>query len=172
MKSNFEIDQTIALTQGDSYFDLHNCYNFVGFKYKKEEKKLVCSWRVIQGDWVSKNAPNSLILKFEGVEKIKEKERDEGISESEDQTLASISFSPPKNSSNFEVVCPDYRGKDEHLSLEFHSEAWLKVWAESVTLETNMPNKALMKYLEAPPRAIHQFDVIHLNRIHQTNSEI
>ena len=40
MKSNFQIDQTIALESKGSYFDLHNSFDFVGYEYRPTEKKI------------------------------------------------------------------------------------------------------------------------------------
>ncbi len=135
MKTTFEIDQTIALISGESYYDLHNCYDFVGFNHLKRERRVICQWTVTQGDWVSDSLPKGLSLTFNGVKRLKEKERDPKMPKTEDLCLSSISFSPPDFENNYDDICPEYRSDEEHMSLTFESGACLKIWADSVSHE-------------------------------------
>ena len=136
MKSNFEIDQTIALESGEQYLDLHNCFDFVGYQYQPKEKRIQCEWKKTIGDWVSPELPEKVYLDFEGVSNFAAQKREDEIPFSEDDCLSSISFLPKELNEEFDAVCPDFRSADEHISLSFQSGSCIKIWADSVTLET------------------------------------
>jgi len=135
VKSTFQLDQTIALVVGNAYYDLHNCFDFVGFEYRPTEKKVRLEWQRGAGDWVAKDLPTKLVLIFEGVANFAARRRDDEMPFTEDSCLASITFLPPELSDNFAALCPDHRSDDEHLSIEFQSGASIKIWAESVAHE-------------------------------------
>jgi len=133
MRSSFQLDQTIAIVVGSQYFDLHNCFDFVGYEYQVTEKKARLEWQRGAGDWVSKNLPSKLVLLFEGVTNLAAERRNDEMPFTEDCCLASITFLPPELADNFSAICPNHRSDDEHLSIKFQSGSGVKVWAESVT---------------------------------------
>jgi hypothetical protein len=135
VRTSFQLDQTIAVVADGAYFDLHNCFDFVGFEYRATEKKARLEWKRDTGDWVAKGLPKKLILSFDGVTNFAAKKRDDEMPFTEDSCLASITFLPPELSGHFDAVYPGKRFKDEHLSIEFQSGSGFKIWAESATHE-------------------------------------
>ena len=136
MRTNFQLDQTIALVVGNLFFDLHNCFDFVGYEYHPSEKKAKLEWLRDSSDWVPSVLPHRLILFFDGVTNFAVQRRNDDTPFTEDDCLASISFLPAELRDFFDAVCPDHRSDDEHMSICFQSGASIKIWAESVTLET------------------------------------
>ena len=135
MRASFQLDENIAIVVHQSYFDLHNCFDFIGYEYHVADRKVRLEWKRAAGDWVAKELPQRLVLSFEGVTKIATKRRDVALPCSEDRCVASIAFLPPALSENYSITAPGYRSEEEHFSIEFQSGSGIKVWAESVTLE-------------------------------------
>ena len=142
MKTNFEIDGTISVVSEESYFDLHNDYDFIDFEHTEENKIAVFHWTRAEGSWVDESLPMNLKMTFSGVKRTKEKERDPEIPHTEDTCLSSISFLPTIFEDSYEDLCPGYRSDEEHLSISLMSKAGFKVWAESAELEIDLPNQA------------------------------
>lgn len=137
MRSNFQLDQTIAIVAEDTYYDLHNCFDFVGFEYRPTEKKARMEWRRGTGAWVSGDLPIKLVLSFTDVTNFASHRRDDEMPFTEDSCVASVTFLPSELANNFEAICPGHRSDDEHLSLRFQSGSGIKVWAESVKIEVD-----------------------------------
>jgi len=135
VRSTFQIDQTIAIVIGDLYLDLHNSFDFIGYEYKSSEKIARLEWRRGDGNWISKELPEKLILSFKGVTNFAAQRRDGAMPFTEDNCLANITFLPAGLEDNFAAICPGHRSDDEHLSFAFQSGAGVKVWAESVSHE-------------------------------------
>jgi len=137
MITSFQIDRTIAITADNVCFDLHNNFDFIGFESSTAERKAWLRWARGEGDWVSKNLAKRFSLVFTGVSNFSVRTRDVAMPFSEDTCVASIAFAPPELTDNFTAICPEYRSRDEHLSVLFQSGAGVKVWAESVTHEVD-----------------------------------
>ena len=135
MRTSFTLDQEIAIVAGGSYFDLHNNFDFVGFEYCPTERCARLQWARGEGDWVSRDLPKSLTLRFHGVSNFAVRRRDHDLPFTEDSCVASIGFLPPEFSEDYAAICPDYRSDDEHLSIQFQSGLGVKLWAETATHE-------------------------------------
>ena len=136
MRTTFQLDDSYALVAGESHFDLHNHFDFVGFEYRSSEKKARLEWQRGIEEWVPKTLPNRLALVFEGVTNLVVQRRDDYLPFSEDSCVASISFLPPALADRFDTPCPGHRSDDEHLSIQFQSGAGIKIWADSATCES------------------------------------
>jgi len=135
MRANFLLDENIAIVVNRLYFDLHNCFDFVGYEYRPSEKKARLEWKRSSGDWVAAELPSGLSLSFEGVADFAARRRSSALPSSGDGCVASIAFLPPELSENYSLTAPGYRSEEEHFSIEFQSGSGIKIWAESVTLE-------------------------------------
>lgn len=62
MTTNFEIKENYALNFEGRHIDLHNNFNFTGFRYDVVKCELVLSWLKSTGDWVGKDELNALTL--------------------------------------------------------------------------------------------------------------
>ena len=133
MRSSFQLDQGVSVIADGKYYDLHNCFDFVGYEHRPAEKKLRLEWLRSPGEWVSADIPVGLVLFFEGVTNFAVQKRDGDMPFTEDNCVSNISFLPPELSDRYDAMCPDHRSHDEHLSLSFQSGASMKIWAESVT---------------------------------------
>ena len=139
MRRNFQLVSTVEIVAGDRHFDLHNCFDFVGFEYQPTEKKACLTWKRGAVEYASPTLPGQLVLTFEGVTNFAVKRRDEDMPFTEDNCVASITFLPPELADNFGAIIQGYRSHDEHLSIEFQSGSGLKIWAETATCEIGPP---------------------------------
>jgi len=135
MRSTFEIDGAIAIEFGDSNFDLHNDFDFVGYEYRPTERKARFDWARGDGSWVPAGLPARLSMVFEGVSNFAAKKRDDEMPFTEDDCVSSISFLPRAFDDDFGAVCVGFRSDEEHLSICFQSGSCVKIWAESVRHE-------------------------------------
>lgn len=135
MRSTFELDDTIALSVGAAYYDLHNDFDFVGYEYRPTERKARFDWMRSDGDWVAEGLPARISLAFDGVSNFAAKRRDDEMPFTEDDCVASISFLPKELAEEFEAICPGHRSEDEHMGICFQSGSSVKIWAESVRHE-------------------------------------
>jgi hypothetical protein len=140
MRANFEIEQTIAIASGDSCFDLHNCFDFVGFQYLPSHREASFEWERTQAPRVPDGLPARLFLVFDGVSNFAVRRRDDEMPFTEDDCVESISFLPPELDADFDSICPEYRSDSEHMRIGFQSGACVKIWADSVRQTTVEPN--------------------------------
>lgn len=135
MHCDFEVDQEIALTAGEQYFDLHNNFDFVGIDYRPTAQIAILRWKRGAGNWVPAGTPAELELTFHKVANFAMRCRDEEMPRSEDDCLQSMTFTPPEFFGNFDSCFTGYRSPDEHITLLFQSGAALKIWAQRAQLE-------------------------------------
>jgi hypothetical protein len=133
---NFTFDSSIELGCDGKhrYLDLHNCYDWQGFSYFSEERRIEMSWIRSNEPWVHEDLPGSLVLEFRDVSSLATRPRDSELPYTEDSCLASVTFTPPEYASNFDSEFPDYRDESEHLTFCFQSDFGLKIWASEVEL--------------------------------------
>lgn len=152
MRATFELDQTIAIIAGGSYFDLHNCFDLVGFEYRPAERTAVFEWVRTEAPWVPEGLPPSIFLFFEGVSNFAVRRRDDEMPFTEDDCVELISFMPPALAEDFDSACPEYRSEEEHMSISLQSGAGFKIWADSVSHTTERPNQTAQTTPVSAPR--------------------
>jgi hypothetical protein len=119
---------------GNTYLDLHNNFDFIGFEYLLAEKSIIFKWKKSSGTWVPNNSPASVILIFSAVYLFKSKERDPEMPFSEDSCLDSIGFIG--NDLIEEVngfFSPEPAENQTHLNISFTSGFAIKIGADSST---------------------------------------
>ncbi len=141
MRASFEVDQSIALVASGAYYDLHNCFDFVGYEYQPTARVARFSWERTDGPWVPDDLPQELSLVFEEVSNLAVRMRDDEKPYSEDDCVEAISFLPREQAHDFDSICPDHRSLDEHFMILFESDACVKIWATRVFLEIKEPNR-------------------------------
>ena len=136
--SNFTIaDDHIAFEQSDKYYDVHNCFDFIGFDYDVSKRTIILNWIKNSGDWVPSDSPNRLSLHLEGVYLFKAKERDPDVPFTEDDCLSSIGFlwnELIEEMGGYHSHEP--KENCTHLSMEFMSGLAIKIGADSASLST------------------------------------
>lgn len=129
---NFSISEnSIALESGNLYLDLHNNYDFKQIEYSIDSRKIRLLWIKNPGDWVKGNIPDRITLEFDGVSRLRIRERDPGIPYTEDECLSTIGFLP---SDMWEYVDGYSTGKPattDDLLMDFMSGMAMKISAES-----------------------------------------
>jgi hypothetical protein len=63
----FIIEDDIYVVVEGNHFDLHNDFDFTGYRYSEVDCVLSLNWVLGKGDWVRSGQPTSLRLQFEGV---------------------------------------------------------------------------------------------------------
>jgi hypothetical protein len=134
--TNFNIaEDFIALEQGESYFDLHNNFAFIGFSYNTSLQELTFQWQRRNEKWVAPNDPKELELKFCDVSLFKAKERDADESYTEDDCLCNLGFiynNLLDELEGFRLAKPN--DDVSHLNICFQSGFAVKIAAGTATL--------------------------------------
>ncbi len=130
--SNFKIAKdNIALEIDDLYLDLHNCYDFIGFKYDVLNRTLEFNWQQNKGEWIQEGLPFNVTLIMEGVYLFKAQERDPEMPFTEDDCLSSIGFICKENLDELvEYYSNEPKDDCTHLNLVFMSGFEVKIGAE------------------------------------------
>jgi hypothetical protein len=120
---NFTFDSSVEIGFGGRhrYLDLHNCFDWQGVTYLSEERRIQLSWTRSIADWVQPDLPSKLVLEFRGVSGFAARPRDAELPYTEDSCMASITFTPPEYSSDFESQFGGYRSDSEHITFSFQS---------------------------------------------------
>ena len=135
--TNFRISENnIELEFEGKSFDLHNCFDFVGFDYKTPEDVIELRWKKGTEEFVPKVIPARLNLIFEGVDLFKVRQRDPESLSKDGNCLRNMGFINNElidEMSGFTANNPDKKCTD--LLIEFENGLSIKISAESATLD-------------------------------------
>jgi hypothetical protein len=123
----------IYLETKSESFDLHNCFDFVGFAYDVATR--VVSLRWIPNEYASPERGRSLVVELRGVFHLSSTSRDPEIPFSEDTCLASVGLIPP--SAPILGSAQSDAPPDWHYVFSFMSGFMLRIGAESLCLPPN-----------------------------------
>ncbi|MDT8397061.1 MAG: hypothetical protein RQ899_00390 [Pseudomonadales bacterium] len=133
---NFKIaaDRTAFEREGE-YYDLHNCYDFVGFHYEALKKQLSFDWKIKVSETKSTHGADVICLVVNEAYFFELVEQGRDMKNTEHDRLSSVGF---LWHGLFEEmgVCFSHQPDEAstHLMLEFESGLAIKVKGESVTL--------------------------------------
>ncbi|WP_051219430.1 hypothetical protein [Oceanobacter kriegii] len=133
MNRNYEIVEGIYLVQGEDELDLHNHFDFVGFDYSIAERKLELHWIRSDGDWVSRDMPQSVRITFRQVSEFRFMPREQGVPFTEDNCINSIGYWVDEDWAEGVIMAePNQKVEPQWLTaIDFMSGAVLAVQAES-----------------------------------------
>lgn len=120
----------IHLETTDQSFDLHNCFDFVGFDYDIASRALSLRWK--PSSYASANEQCSLTVAFRNVIHFSATPRESAIPFTEDDCLDFIGFVQPDplTEHNLQIASPPT--PNEHYVFNFMSGLSLRVYAEVV----------------------------------------
>lgn len=119
-------------TESES-FDLHNCFDFVGFTYDVTARTAQLGW--IPNEYASAKQRRSLFVEMRGVVHLSSAPRDPEMPFSEDSCLASVGLIPP--SAPMLDSAQSDAPPDWHHVFSFMSGFMLRIGAEAVCLLPN-----------------------------------
>jgi len=139
MKRDFEIVDGIYLVQSQYELDLHNNYNFLGFNYSVEYRKLILNWRRSEGEWVATETPESLNVEFRDVSEFRFMPRDSDTPFSEDDCINSIGYWVDEEWANGVIMVDSNQIPDPLwlMAIDFMSGAVIVVQASSAYAQIN-----------------------------------
>jgi len=134
-------ERDVKLNTYEKYYDLHNCFDWEGFFFWPEERRLQMIWRAavgvpkfpMEGSLLDTNA-RKLTLEFRLVTGLAAMPRDLQMPFTEDTCLDFVTFTPSDRSTDFENEYEGFRSNDEHLTFRFRSGTSLKIWAAEAHL--------------------------------------
>jgi hypothetical protein len=115
-------------TASDS-FDLHNCFDFLGFTYDLVQRTIMLRW--IPNEYTPAEQRRSLTVEMRGVSHLSSSPRDPDMPPSEDACLSAVGGVPP-TAPTLEVYSDVAKG-DHHI-FSFQPGFVLRIGAESVSL--------------------------------------
>lgn len=132
---NFQTQGSIYFQHGGLDLDLHNNYDFVGFRYSIAERSIDMEWVRSSGDWVDPRAPAQLFLSLRGIAHLSAVARDPEMPFTEDDCLSSLCFLDPDMAVEYAFVSDD-ADPSWHWFFLFQSGFGLRVAGETAHLST------------------------------------
>ena len=123
----------IYLETDSESFDLHNCFDFVGFSYDVPNRTVTLRW--IPNQYASTAQRHPLVVEMRGVSHLSSSARDPDLPFSEDACLNSVGLIPP--SAPILDSVQDNAPPGWHHVFTFMSGLMLRIGAESVCLLPN-----------------------------------
>ena len=135
MKVNFEIVDNYALTYEGWHIDLHNNFDFVGFDYNVEERKIKLNWKKSNGDWVDKNEFSSLVLTHKIVTFFRVIKQDDKSTYNDDSCLGEITFFPStERETNDSIVLQSKPNDGDDIIYFFENGQQIRIHCEEIEL--------------------------------------
>ncbi len=129
LKEDF-ILHDIHLKQGECLLDLHNDYDFVGFKYSVAGRRVTLSWRKAVRERIPATLPAELELLFEDVSRFQVIPRDPDMPFTEDNCLACAGWWTDEEWSDGVMICESDGGNGWLRAFQFQSGAVVVIAAE------------------------------------------
>ena len=92
MEEHFTFGSDIYRVADGDELDLHNNYDFQGVDYSIRDRSVTLRWHRGEGDWVPKQSPAEVELKYDGVERFEFHRRDPEMPFTEDDCLANSGY--------------------------------------------------------------------------------
>lgn len=133
MNKDYQIVNGIYLVQGDHDLDLHNDYCFQGLEYSVIDRKVVLEWKRSNGDWVNKNSPQSVTLRFAGISEFRFTPRTSSRPFTEDDCINTIGYWVDEDWAEDMIIVEPNQTVEPHwlTSIDFMSGAVLSLQADS-----------------------------------------
>ena len=128
MKKNFLIDQAIALSCGDQYFDLHNRYDFQGFSFDIKTKTMLLKFK--RSIEISESKNCILIIKFFDVDYF---ELSKSFTLHTTSHLEELGYKSPSDRDHDWLVNENKSTSTDHMFFRFADDQYIRIrskWAE------------------------------------------
>ncbi|WP_422910649.1 hypothetical protein ACOCLD_01985 [Pseudomonas sp. MAC6] len=137
MNRNYEIIDGIYLVKDHYELDLHNNFDFMGFNYFIDERRVILSWSRSKGSWVIPETPQTLSVEFIGVSEFRFLPRNSGVPFSEDNCINSIGYLVNEDWADGVIVVEPNQKAEPHwlTAIDFMSGAVIAIQAESSRAE-------------------------------------
>lgn len=124
----------IELVSGGKDFDLHNEYEFISFHYNVQLRELIVNWQISNGEWVRKDQPKKLTIKFNEVAYLQIVKNEAKDFREDDKCLDIIGYANYDMRNDFESFLEKQMAQDNDIIMIFLNQQTIRVNAESVEL--------------------------------------
>ena len=133
---NFELEDNIAIKFNGRYIDLHNNFDFIGYKYDISFRQITLKWTKSKGDWVQENEFNSLQLTHSNVSFLTiSYDNTQYEFPDDDKCLSFVSFFPSTdratNNGFIEQVKPN---ETDDIIYSFETEHFIRIGCKKIEL--------------------------------------
>ncbi|NLT69279.1 MAG: hypothetical protein GXX91_01130 [Verrucomicrobiaceae bacterium] len=130
MKEHFTFGSDIRLVADGHELDLHNNYDFQGVDYSVRDRSVILRWQRGGGDWVPKEIPSEVELRYDGVERFEFHRRDPEMPFTEDDCLASSGYWTDEDRGGGILVMPAAPEPGWLRAFQFQSGAVILIQAQ------------------------------------------
>jgi hypothetical protein len=133
VRFNFEIVDGYALKIGRRFIDLHNCFEFSGYRYEAQTRDLILNWYQSKGNWVDNDELKALSLIHKHVDYVKI-EKQNGIIQ-DDECLEQLGYYPSADRDYNEFVqMHTTPTSEDDVIYRFQSGWFIRIKAEEIVL--------------------------------------
>lgn len=129
MEEHFSFGSDIYLVTDGYKLDLHNNYDFHGVDYSIRDRSVILRWHRGDGDWVPKDSPSEVELRYDGVERFEFHRRDPEMPFTEDDCLANSGYWTDEDWGDGVFVTPAEPEPDWLRAFQFQSGAVILIQA-------------------------------------------
>lgn len=134
MTTNFKIEDWIAITISDKYFDLHNNFDFIKYEYHSESREFTLYFQKNTGIWAKDEKFELLKLNHKKVTNYKLATVKNDMSGEDSAILSTITFIPNKEN-NLDVLmnnkAPHRNGDILYI---FEDKSYIRISCEEILL--------------------------------------
>lgn len=134
MNKNFRIINSILVKTDNESFDLHNNYDFLGYR-KLSNQMVILSWIKAKGDWVSSDSAELVEFIFCEVERFETSEKLAIESKSSD-TIEDIGYLESKDKDVSCLKREENANGNDQLIFRFDDDEWIRVFSKDVLVTT------------------------------------
>jgi len=132
---NFTIDaDTIGLHYQGAYLDVHNNYDFQGFRHLTALKQVELDWIVGQGDWIPADSLPGFTIAFSEVSFLKIRERDPEMPFDEDSCIDFFGFLSQELREDMDSYAENPNFEKDDLLMAFNGRQVIKINAVEAKL--------------------------------------
>ena len=132
MKVNFLIIDNYSIQSDDIFVDLHNCFDFMGFKKSEDQDEVILTWKKSKGNWVSPEELSEIIIIHRKANYFKVHE---GISEYHYNsiTLSEITYFPSEErETNDAFMLQELPEEGDDIIYFFHDDSRIRINCEEI----------------------------------------
>ncbi len=134
MKTNFYIEDYIAVRNTKNYFDLHNNFDFIKFEYDIKQQELILYFEKSKEDWAKNEQFDFLILSHKNVNFYKLVIVDKETSSEDRNTLSNITFVPSEEKNTDVLVDIIEPQETDDILYTFENNSYIRISCKEIFL--------------------------------------
>ncbi|WP_341224499.1 hypothetical protein [uncultured Arcticibacterium sp.] len=137
MKTEFKIDNSIALEVNGIYIDLHNFYHLHDLNIEIPYNRITLRWEKSE-KWISEKSPETCEIVFSSVSFF---QMSEHFYMEHPTNLEEIGFKEPDNFDHDWLGAQEHSNEKDHIFFRFRGDEFLRIYAKKAFIDLRTSDK-------------------------------